>query len=240
MRTFFLGALVLSISAWIGGRQYYLKLNEKEQEKIIEVQEAETEQFEESVESANIQNKKAFVIREEDGYLNVYFGEEDALYMYTGIAYQGLPEELKKEIIETHSAQETFALGQRIGLEALPGQVYTLIGDLGVGKTVFTQGVADGLGITEPVNSPTFTIVQIYEEGRMPFYHFDVYRIGDVEEMEEIGYEDCFYGEGLCLIEWANLIEEILPEHYRQVTIEKDLEKGFDYRRITIEEMTTV
>ena len=109
-----------------------------------------------------------------------------------------------------------------------------------MGKTVFTQGVADGLGITEPVNSPTFTIVQIYEEGRMPFYHFDVYRIGDVEEMEEIGYEDCFYGDGLCLIEWANLIEEILPEHYRQVTIEKDLEKGFDYRRITIEEMTTV
>ena len=148
--------------------------------------------------------------------------------------------EFKKEIIETHSAQETFALGQRIGLEALPGQVYTLIGDLGVGKTVFTQGVADGLGITEPVNSPTFTIVQIYEEGRMPFYHFDVYRIGDVEEMEEIGYEDCFYGEGLCLIEWANLIAEILPEHYRQVTIEKHLEKGFDYRRITIEEMTTV
>ena len=136
--------------------------------------------------------------------------------------------ECKKEIIETHSAEETFALGQRIGREALPGQVYTLIGDLGVGKTVFTQGVADGLGITEPVNSPTFTIVQIYEEGRMPFYHFDVYRIGDVEEMEEIGYEDCFYGE------------EILPEHYRQVTIEKDLEKGFDYRRITIEERTTV
>ena len=148
--------------------------------------------------------------------------------------------EFKKEIIETHSAQETFALGQRIGLEALPGQVYTLIGDLGVGKTVFTQGVADGLGITEPVNSPTFTIVQIYEEGRMPFYHFDVYRIGDVEEMEEIGYEDCFYGEGLCLIEWANLIEEILPEHYRQVIIEKDLEKGFDYRRITIEERNTL
>lgn len=144
--------------------------------------------------------------------------------------------EFKKEIIETHSAQETFALGQRIGLEALPGQVYTLIGDLGVGKTVFTQGVADGLGITEPVNSPTFTIVQIYEEGRMPFYHFDVYRIGDVEEMEEIGYEDCFYGEGLCLIEWANLIEEILPERRSEVTIEKDLEMGFDYRRITIRE----
>ena len=136
--------------------------------------------------------------------------------------------ECKKEIIETHSAEETFALGQRIGREALPGQVYTLIGDLGVGKTVFTQGVADGLGITEPVNSPTFTIVQIYEEGRMPFYHFDVYRIGDVEEMEEIGYEDCFYGEGLCLIEWANLIEEILPEERTEILIEKDLEQGFD------------
>ena len=142
--------------------------------------------------------------------------------------------EFKKEIIETHSAQETFALGQRIGLEALPGQVYTLIGDLGVGKTVFTQGVADGLGITEPVNSPTFTIVQIYEGGRMPFYHFDVYRIGDVEEMDEIGYEDYIYGEGVSLIEWANLIKEILPEHYTEIKIEKDLEKGFDYRRITI------
>ena len=142
--------------------------------------------------------------------------------------------EFKKEIIETHSAQETFALGQRIGLEALPGQVYTLIGDLGVGKTVFTQGVADGLGITEPVNSPTFTIVQIYDEGRLPFYHFDVYRIGDVEEMDEIGYEDSIYGEGVSLIEWANLIEEILPEHYTEIKIEKDLEKGFDYRRITI------
>lgn len=141
------------------------------------------------------------------------------------------------KIIETFSAQETFALGQQIGRESTPGQVYTLIGDLGVGKTVFTQGVASGLDITEPVNSPTFTIVQVYEEGRLPFYHFDVYRIGDVEEMEEIGYEDYFYGEGLCLIEWANLIEEILPEHYSQITIEKDLEKGFDYRKITIEEI---
>ena len=143
-------------------------------------------------------------------------------------------------IIETNSPQETKELGKKMAERAKPGDVFTLVGDLGVGKTVFTQGIAEGLGIDEPVNSPTFTIVQIYEEGRMPFYHFDVYRIGDVEEMEEIGYEDCFYGEGLCLIEWANLIEEILPEHYRQVTIEKDLEKGFDYRRITIEERTTV
>ena len=137
-------------------------------------------------------------------------------------------------IFDSYSAEETYAFGKKIGEEAQPGQVYTLIGDLGVGKTVFTQGLADGLGIREAVNSPTFTIVQIYEEGRMPFYHFDVYRIGDVEEMDEIGYEDCFYGEGLCLIEWANLIEEILPEHYAQVTIEKDLAKGFDYRRITV------
>ena len=140
------------------------------------------------------------------------------------------------KMTETYSAEETFAFGRQIGQQAKAGEVHTLIGDLGVGKTVLTQGVAAGLGIEEPVSSPTFTIVQIYEEGRLPFYHFDVYRIGDVEEMEEIGYEDCFYGEGVCLIEWANLIEEILPREYRQITIEKDLSKGFDYRRITIEE----
>ena len=141
---------------------------------------------------------------------------------------------------ESFSPEETFAIGEKLGREANPGEVYTLIGDLGVGKTVFTQGVARGLGITEPVNSPTFTIVQIYEEGRLPFYHFDVYRIGDVEEMEEIGYQDCFYGEGICLIEWANLIEEILPEHYKEITIEKDLEKGFDYRRIILQEKNII
>lgn len=143
-----------------------------------------------------------------------------------------------KKIIETYSPEETFAIGKALAVEAQPGQVCTLNGDLGVGKTVLTQGVAAGLGIEEPVNSPTFTIVQIYEEGRMPFYHFDVYRIGDVEEMEEIGYEDCFYGEGLCLIEWAELIEEILPDTYTKITIEKEPAKGFDYRRITIEEIT--
>lgn len=143
------------------------------------------------------------------------------------------------EIIHSMSEQETRTLGEKLGRIAAPGQIYTLVGDLGVGKTVFTQGFAKGLGITEPVNSPTFTIVQIYGEGRLPFYHFDVYRIGDVEEMEEIGYEDCFYGEGVCLIEWADLIEEILPEHYTEITIEKDLEKGFDYRRITITEKSS-
>ncbi len=139
-------------------------------------------------------------------------------------------------IIETNSPEETFELGKRMGEACLPGQVYTLIGDLGVGKTVFTQGLAAGLGITGPVNSPTFTIVQEYEQGRLPFYHFDVYRINDVEEMDEIGYEDYFYGQGVCMIEWANLIEEILPEHYTQITIEKDLQKGFDYRKITLKE----
>lgn len=140
-------------------------------------------------------------------------------------------------IIETNSPEETFALGEKIGTEAQPGQLYTLIGDLGVGKTVLTQGIAKGLGIEEPICSPTFTIVQVYEEGRMPFYHFDVYRIGDIEEMDEIGYEDYFYGQGLTMVEWANLIEEILPETYREVKIEKDLEKGFDYRTITIREV---
>lgn len=140
-------------------------------------------------------------------------------------------------VIETNSAEETAALGEKMGRSAAPGDVYTLVGDLGVGKTVFTQGVAKGLGIMEAINSPTFTIVQVYEEGRMPFYHFDVYRIGDIEEMDEIGYEDYFYGEGLTMIEWSNLIEEILPEKRSEITIEKDLEKGFDYRRITIKEV---
>ena len=137
-------------------------------------------------------------------------------------------------VIESNCEKETYELGCRLGQEARAGQVYTLVGDLGVGKTVFTKGLAAGLGIEEPVSSPTFTIVQVYEEGRLPFYHFDVYRIGDVEEMDEVGFEDYFYGEGVSLIEWANLIEEILPQHYTEVKIEKDLEKGFDYRRISI------
>lgn len=136
---------------------------------------------------------------------------------------------------ETYAPEETLALGEKLGEKAQPGQIYTLVGDLGVGKTVFTQGVARGLGIKEPVSSPTFTIVQEYDEGRIPFYHFDVYRIGDVEEMDEIGYEDYFYGEGVCLIEWANLIDEILPSEAICITIEKNPEKGYDYRRITID-----
>lgn len=138
-------------------------------------------------------------------------------------------------MIETFCAEETYALGKKIGERAKPGMVLSLIGDLGVGKTVFTQGLAKGLGIEGPISSPTFTIVQVYEEGRLPFYHFDVYRIGDIEEMDEIGYEDYFYGDGVSLIEWANLIEEILPEDIVRVTIEKDLNKGFDYRKIMVE-----
>ena len=139
-------------------------------------------------------------------------------------------------IIETISAEETYKLGKELGEKAEKGQVYTMVGDLGVGKTVFTQGMADGLEINEPISSPTFTIVQVYDEGRVPFYHFDVYRIGDISEMDEIGFEDYVYGDGVSLIEWANLIEEILPENRIEITIEKDLEKGFDYRKITIEE----
>lgn len=140
------------------------------------------------------------------------------------------------KIIETYSPEETFQAGKRLGEQAGKGQVYCLDGDLGVGKTVFTQGFAKGLGIQSDVNSPTFTIIQQYEEGRLPLYHFDVYRIGDISEMDEIGYEDCFYGEGVCLIEWASLVEEIIPETAIEIRIEKDLEKGFDYRKITVEE----
>ena len=140
-------------------------------------------------------------------------------------------------IKETFSPEETLAFGEELGRNAKPGQVYTLIGDLGVGKTVLTQGIAKGLGIEEPICSPTFTIVQEYHTGRMPFYHFDVYRIGCVEEMDEIGFEDYVYGDGLTMIEWANLIEEILPEKRHDISIEKDLEKGFDYRKIIIREL---
>lgn len=137
-------------------------------------------------------------------------------------------------IFESNSWQETYEFAKKMGEGAKPGTVICLDGDLGVGKTVFTQGFAAGLGITEPVNSPTFTIVQVYEEGRLPFYHFDVYRISDIDEMDEIGYEEYFYSEGVCLIEWATLIEEIIPKDAMHVSIQKDLAKGLDYRRITL------
>lgn len=142
-----------------------------------------------------------------------------------------------KEVYETNTPGETYTLGKKLGEAALAGQIYCLNGDLGAGKTLFSQGFAAGLGITQAVSSPTFTIVQVYEEGRIPLYHFDVYRIGDIEEMDEIGYEDYFFGEGVCLIEWSQLIQELIPEKSCVVLIEKDVSKGMDYRRITIEEL---
>ncbi len=137
-------------------------------------------------------------------------------------------------ILESYYELDTFDIGKKIGEKAKPGDIYALLGDLGTGKTVFSKGFAAGLEIREDIVSPTFTIVSQYLDGKMPFYHFDVYRIGDIEEMDEIGYEDCFYGEGVCLVEWANLIEEIMPKDTKWITIEKDLEKGFAYRKIVV------
>lgn len=139
-------------------------------------------------------------------------------------------------VTETFTPEETLELGRHMGEQAEAGQVYCINGELGVGKTVFTQGFGKGLGIKDLVNSPTFTIIKEYDDGRIPLYHFDVYRIGDISEMDEIGYEDYFYGDGVCLIEWSGLIEEILPSNVTEITIEKDLKKGFDYRRISVEE----
>lgn len=136
---------------------------------------------------------------------------------------------------ESKQEQDTFHLAKKLGEKALPGEIYLLEGDLGAGKTVFAKGFAEGLGVREPITSPTFTIVQEYEEGRIPLYHFDVYRIADVEEMYELGYEGYFFGEGVCLIEWASLIRDILPESCYTVRIEKDLERGFDFRWIDVD-----
>lgn len=138
--------------------------------------------------------------------------------------------------IETFSYEDTYKLGQEMAQKAVPGQVVCLTGDLGTGKTVFTQGFANGLNVRDYVDSPTFTIVKEYHDGRMPFYHFDVYRIGDVSEMDEIGYEEYFYGDGVCIIEWGRMIEEILPGNCIYIDIEKDRNKGFDYRIIHIRE----
>lgn len=129
---------------------------------------------------------------------------------------------------------ETYRIGKLLGQNARPGQVYALTGDLGAGKTVFTKGFAEGLGVTEPVTSPTFTILQSYEDGRVPLYHFDVYRIEEIEEMEEIGCEDCFYGEGVSLVEWAEQIEELLPDDTIRIVIRKDPAEGADFREIRI------
>lgn len=139
-----------------------------------------------------------------------------------------------EKVFETYSPEETLEIGKLLGENAAPGEVYALIGDLGAGKTVFTKGFAQGLGIEEPVNSPTFTILQIYEEGRIPLYHFDVYRIEEPEEMEEVGFDEYIDGDGVCLIEWAGRIGDLLPTEVIVVRIEKNLDRGPDYRRITV------
>ena len=136
---------------------------------------------------------------------------------------------------ETFSQQETYDIGKRIGEEAAKGDIITLSGDLGVGKTVFAQGVASGLGIKDHVCSPTFTILQVYDEGRLPLYHFDAYRIEEPEEMEAIGYEDYLFGDGVCIIEWPEMIDDLLPEGVIAVTISKDTAKGVDYRCVAVE-----
>ena len=141
---------------------------------------------------------------------------------------------MEKKIYESWNEQDTYRFGEQLAQSVAAGSLYCLEGDLGVGKTVFTQGFAHGLGIEEPVTSPTFTIVQEYETGRIPLYHFDVYRLADPEELEEIGYEEYFFGEGVCLIEWPSRIEELIPEDAVRITIEKELSKGFDYRKITV------
>ena len=125
-------------------------------------------------------------------------------------------------------------LQKKIGENLKRGDVLCLDGDLGVGKTVFTKGVAAGLGIKDDVSSPTFTLIQEYYGGRLPLYHFDVYRIDGPWDMDDLGYDEYFYGEGVCLVEWGSMIKELFPENAIYVRIEKDLEKGFDYRKITV------
>lgn len=137
-------------------------------------------------------------------------------------------------VFESTSSQMTFEFAKKIGEKLKSGDVLCLDGDLGVGKTVFTKGVAAGLGIKDDVSSPTFTLIQEYYGGRLPLYHYDVYRIDGLWDMDDLGYEEYFYGEGVCLVEWGSMIKELFPENTIYVRIEKDLEKGFDYRKITV------
>lgn len=138
-------------------------------------------------------------------------------------------------IYKTNNVAETHEFARQFAKNLNAGDVVCLSGDLGVGKTAFVQGLADGLGIDEPITSPTFTIVNCYDSGRLPFYHFDVYRIDDCDEMYEIGYEEYVYGTGVSVIEWPSLISEILPDKRYDITIKKDLAVHEDYREIVIE-----
>ncbi len=128
--------------------------------------------------------------------------------------------------ITLKNERETRQFGLELGKSLAQGDVVALIGDLGTGKTALTKYIALGLGIRELITSPTFTIVQEYYSGRLPLYHFDVYRIGDPEEMFELGYEEYFYGKGVCVIEWANLVEELLPEHTKTIEIQYGQQEG--------------
>lgn len=138
------------------------------------------------------------------------------------------------EIFESMAPEETAALGERLGRDARAGSVYCLSGDLGVGKTIFTKGFAKGLGVSEMVTSPTFAIMNCYAGAELPLYHFDVYRISGGDELEETGCMDYFYGDGVCLVEWAETVRDAIPEDAAWITIEKDYGRDEDYRRITL------
>lgn len=136
-----------------------------------------------------------------------------------------------EKLLHIASEQETKQIGEAIGRASEPGTVVALIGDLGTGKTTLTKSIARGLGVTETVTSPTFNIIREYKSGRIPLYHFDVYRIGDPDEMFELGYEEYFYGDGICVVEWADIIEELLPEDAVIIRIERGAdEEEREYR----------
>lgn len=133
---------------------------------------------------------------------------------------------MKKQTVIIKNESETAAFGIELGKRACPGTVIALTGDLGAGKTTLTKAIAQGLGISDMITSPTFNIVKEYDGGRLPLYHFDVYRIGDADEMYELGYEEYFYGNGVCVVEWADLIEDLLPENAVRIQLEYGGEEG--------------
>ena len=136
---------------------------------------------------------------------------------------------------DSYSQVDTERVGYLHGLKAKAGDVFCLIGDLGTGKTAFARGFARGVDITDDITSPTFAIVNQYTSGRLVMHHFDVYRIRDISEMEDTGYEDCFFGAGVCLVEWADIIRPVWPQNRIIVRLERLVANGEDYRRITVE-----
>ena len=133
----------------------------------------------------------------------------------------------------SNNVNDTIAYAREIAAKAQPGDILCLDGELGVGKTIFAKGFAEGLGIKDPITSPTFTIMNIYDSGRIPLYHYDVYRIEDENEMDELGYEEYFFGKGVTLVEWASQIPGCIPKEAMHIVIKKDPAKGDDYREIT-------